>query len=256
MTRPLRLCCMLIFSWGWIAAATASDNALPPRLELEYGLVRNGIGIGNVSRTLQRRADGSYLHTMWTRPTGLARLLTQTEWREEGEFIVQGADVLPRHFSETRTGDKRAYEHRVAFNREKSMLLFGNAASQPLPRDIQDQSSAIYALMLNPIAQAGERILPLTDGKNIETYRFIYQGKESLPTPFGTHETVVIRRVSQRQFEREQRCRTQTKPDADCKEPDDFTLWLAPAKGYVPVKLKRRRKDETTTMILRKLSDQ
>src|SRR3989344_3334960 len=171
MTRPLRLCCMLIFSWGWIAAATASDNALPPRLELEYDLVRNGIGIGNVSRTLQRRADGSYLHTMWTRPTGFARLLTQTEWREEGEFIVQGPDVSPRHFSETRTGDKRAYEHRVAFNREKSMLLFGTAASQPLPRDIQDQSSAIYALMLNPIAQAGERILPLTDGKNIETDR-------------------------------------------------------------------------------------
>jgi len=246
--------CLVLMLVG--SALPVAATTLPEKLELEYDLTRNGIGIGEVNRTLQHRADGSYLHTMWTRPTGLARLLTQTEWREEGEFIVQGADVLPRHFSETRTGDKRAYEHRVAFNREKSMLLFGNAASQPLPRDIQDQSSAIYALMLNPIAQAGERILPLTDGKNIETYRFIYQGKESLPTPFGTHETVVIRRVSQRQFEREQRCRTQTKPDADCKEPDDFTLWLAPAKGYVPVKLKRRRKDETTTMILRKLSDQ
>ncbi len=255
MTRSLRLCCMLIFAWGWIAAATASDNALPPRLELEYDLVRNGIGIGDVSRMLQRRADGSYVHTMWTRPTGLARLLTQTEWREEGEFIVHGTDVLPRRFSETRTGDKRAYEHRLLFDREKSQLVFGNAPSQPLPRDVQDQGSAIYALVLDPLTQAGERTLPLTDGKDIETYRFIYQGKESLPTPFGAQETVVIRRVSQKQFEHEQRCRTQTKLDADCKAPDDFTLWLAPAKGYVPVKLERRRKDETTTMMLRKLSD-
>ena len=229
---------------------------MPPRLELEYDLTRNGIGIGEVSRTLQHRADGSYVHTMWTRPTGLARLLTQTEWREEGEFIVQGTDVLPQRFSEIRSGDKRAYEHHVTFDRVKSRLVFGNASSQPLPRDAQDQSSAIYALMLNPLTQAGERILPLTDGKDIETYRFIYQGKESLPTPFGTHEAVVIRRVSQKQFEHEQRCRTQTKPDADCKTPDDFTLWLAPAKGYVPVKLERRRKDETTTMMLRKLSDQ
>ncbi|MEK7696685.1 MAG: DUF3108 domain-containing protein, partial [Pseudomonadota bacterium] len=188
--------------------------------------------------------------------TGLARLLTQIEWREEGEFIVQGTDVLPQRFSETRAGDKRAYEHRVTFDRAKSLLLFGNAPSQPLPRDTQDQSSAIYALMLNPLTQVGERILPLTDGKDVEMYYFIYQGKESLSTPFGTHATVVIRRVSQKQFEREQRCRTQTKPDADCKEPDDFTLWLAPAKGYVPVKLERRRKDETTTMMLRKLSDQ
>jgi len=234
----------------------ALADVLPEKLELEYSLTRSGIGVGDVSRTLQRRADGNYVHTMWTRPTGLARLLAQTEWREEGEFTVQGTDVLPRRFSETRTGDKRAYERRVTFDRTKSLLLFSNAPSQPLLRDVQDQGSVIYALMLNPLVQTGARILPLTDGKDIETYRFIYQGKESLPTPFGTHEAVVIRRVSQKQFEREQRCRTQTKPDADCKEPDDFTLWLAPAKGYVPVKLERRRKDETTTMMLRKLSDQ
>src|SRR3989344_7199055 len=130
MTRPLSLCCMLIFSWGWIAAATASDNALPPRLELEYDLVRNGNGIGEVNRTLQYRADGRYLHTMWTRPTGFAQLLTQTEWREEGEFIVQGMDVLPQRFSEIRTGDKRAYEHRLLFDREKSQLVFGTTPSQ------------------------------------------------------------------------------------------------------------------------------
>jgi hypothetical protein len=242
-------CCLALLLVG--SAPPVAAATLPEKLELEYDLTRNGIGIGEVSRTLQRRTNGSYVHTMWTRPTGLARLLTQTEWREEGEFIVQGTDVLPRRFSETRTGDKRAYEHRVAFNREKSLLLFSNAASQPLPRDVQDQSSAIYALMLNPIAQTGEHILPLTDGKDIETYRFIYQGKESLPTLFGAHEAVVIRRVSQKQFEHEQRCRTQTKPDADCKEPDDFTLWLLPEKCYVPVKLERRRKDETTTMALR-----
>lgn len=179
---------------------TVAADVLPERLELEYDLTRNGIG--EVSRTLQRRANGSYVHTMWTHPTGLARLLTQTEWHEEGEFVVQGTDVLPQRFSETRTGDKRAYEHRLLFDREKSRLVFGSARSLPLPRGAQDRGSAIYALMLDPLTRAGERILPLTDGKDIETYRFIYQGKESLPTPFGTQEAVVIRRVSRKQFER------------------------------------------------------
>lgn len=242
---------VLIFACGGGAAAIASDTVLPPRLELEYGLARNGMSIGEVSRTLQRRADGSYVHTMWTRPAGFARLLARTEWREEGEFIVQGTQVLPRRFSETRTGDERAYEHRVTFDREKSLLRFGDAPSQPLPRGIQDQGSAIYALMLNPLVQTGERLLPATDGKDVEMYRFIYQGKESLPTLFGARDAVVVRRVSQKQFEHEQRCRTQAKPEADCKEPDDFTLWLLPEKRYVPVKLERRRKDETTTMVLR-----
>lgn len=234
-----------------VPLATAMADTLPAKLTLEYTLSRNGIDIGDVSRTLQRRADDSYAHTMWTRPTGWARLLTQTEWREEGEFTVQGTRVLPRRYMETRTGDKRAYVHGVTFDWVKSQLLFNNAPSQPLPHDIQDQASVIYAFMLNPLDQTVERILPTTDGKDIETYHFFYQRKESLPTVFGAQETVVIRRISQKQFEREQRCRTQTKPDADCKEPDDFTLWLAPAKGNVPVKIERRRKDETTTMVLR-----
>lgn len=242
-----RLCLALLLA-GSVPSAVAAT--LPEKLELEYDLTRNGIGVGDVSRTLQRRTDGSYVHTMWTRPTGLARLLAQTEWREEGEFVVHGTDVLPQRFSETRTGDKRAYERRVTFDREKSLLRLGNAPSQPLPRGIQDPGSVIYALMLDPLVRAGERILPATDGKYIEVYHFIYQGRESLPTLFGAQETVVIRRISRKQFEREQRCRTQTKPDADCRKLDDFTLWLLPAKGFVPVKLERRRKHEVTTMTL------
>lgn len=244
----VRLCFALLLMGS---APSLTAGMLPEKLELGYNLTRSGVGTGDVSRTLQRRADGNYVHTMWTRPVGLTRLLAKTEWREEGEFTVHGTDVLPRRFSETRTGDKRAYEHRVTFDQAKSLLQFGNSPSQPLPRDIQDQGSMIYALMLNPLVQTGERILPTTNGKDIEIYHFIFQGKESLSTLFGIRETIIIRRVSQKQFEREQRCRAQTKPDADCKEPNDFTLWLLPEKQYVPVKIERRRKDETMTMTLR-----
>lgn len=226
-------------------------DVLPNRLELEYSLSRGNMEIGEVSRRLERRPDGSYAHSMWTRSSGFARLLTKTEWREEGEFTVQGAEVLPQRFSETRSGDKRAYEHRATFDRTKSQLAFDKNPPQPLPHGLQDQGSAVYALMLNPLLQPGDRVLPQTDGKEIETYRFSYQGKVSLSTPFGNRETIVIRRVSQKRFEREQQCRAQNLKEPDCAEPDDFTLWLLPEKRYIPVKLERRRKDETTTMILR-----
>jgi hypothetical protein len=233
------------------AVSVATADALPGRLELEYSLSRGNMEIGEVSRRLERRPDGSYAHSMWTRPTGFAKLLTSTEWREEGEFVVQGAEVLPQRFSETRAGDKRAYEHRVTFDRARSQLAFEKNPPQPLPRGLQDQGNIIYALMLNPLTQPGERSLPQTDGKVIETYLFSYQGKESLPTPFGTRETVIVRRVSQKRLEREQQCRAQNLKEPDCTQPDDFTFWLLPEKRYIPVKLERRRKDETTTMLLR-----
>lgn len=233
------------------AVSIATADVLPNRLELEYTLSRGNMEIGEVSRRLERRPDGSYAHSMWTRSTGFARLLTKAEWREEGEFIVQGAEVLPRRFSEARSGDKRAYEHRATFDRTKSQLAFDKNPPQRLPHGLQDQGSVVYALMLNPLLQPGDRVLPQTDGKEIETYRFSYQRRESLQTPFGARETIVIRRVSQKRHEREQQCRAQNLKEPDCTEPDDFTYWLLPEKRYIPVKLERRRKDETTTMILR-----
>jgi len=247
----MRLRILLVASLSIGAASVAIADALPDRLELEYSLSRESMEIGEVSRRLERHPDGHYVHSMWTRSTGFARLLTKTEWREEGEFIVRGSEVLPHRFSETRSGDKRAYEHRVTFDQVKSQLAFGKDPPQPLPRGLQDQSSIIYALMLNPLLHPGDRVLPQTDGKEIETYRFSYQGKVSLSTPFGNRETIIIRRVSQKRLEREQQCRAQNLKEPDCAEPDDFTFWLLPEKRHVPVKLERRRKDETTTMILR-----
>lgn len=240
----------LIVSLGIGATSVATADVLPGRLELEYTLSRGNMEIGEVSRRLERQPDGSYLHSMWTRSTGFARWLTKTEWREEGAFIVRGTEVLPQRFSEARSGDKRAYEHHVTFDQKKSQLVFSKHPPQPLPRGLQDQGSVIYALMLNPLAQPGERLLPQTDGKEIEIYRFSYQGKESLPTPFGTRETIVIRRVSQKRLEREQECRARNLKEPDCTQADDFTFWLLPEKRHVPVKLERRRKDETTTMVL------
>lgn len=243
-----RLCFVLLLIGG---AASAAATTLPEKLELEYNLARNGIGVGDVNRTLQRGSDDSYVHTMWTRSTGLARLLTKTEWHEEGEFVVRDGVVQPRRFFEIRSGDKRAYERRVTFDLKKSQIVFGDSTPSPMPPGLQDQGSVIYALMLDPPRQPGGRILPLTDGKDVKTYNFIYQGSESLSTLFGTHKTIVIRRISQKQLEREQHCRTETKINADCKGLDDFTLWLLPEKRYIPVKLERRRKNETTTMTLR-----
>ncbi len=247
----MRFRILLAASLGICATSVATADVLPVRLELEYSLSRGNMEIGEVSRRLERRPDGGYAHSMWTRPTGFARLLTKTEWREEGKFTVRGVEVIPQRFSETRTGDKRAYEHRVTFDQTKSQLAFDKNPPQPLPLGLQDQGSAIYALMLNPLTQPGERSLPQTDGKEIETYRFSYQGKELLPTPFGTREAIVIRRVSLKQHEHERQCRAQNLKEPGCTQPDDFTFWLLPEKRYVPVKLERRRKNETTTMILR-----
>jgi hypothetical protein len=241
--RLFALLCLLL------PAALLADEPLPGMLSLEYTLNRNGHELGAVTRTLQRTAGGSYMHTLWMRATGLAGLLYHTEWREDGEFVVEGGHILPQRFAEIRTGDKRAYEHRVRIDRGQKLLVLGRQKIA-LPAGLQDQGSLVYALMLDPLLTPGERTVTVTDGKDVTAYVLVYRGRESISTPLGTFESVVIRRVTPKQREQEARCKRETLP-ADACQPDDFTFWLAPGKRYAPVKLERRRKDETTTMFLR-----
>lgn len=229
---------------------TFAASTLPERLVLEYTLTHGRMDVGEVTRKLYRQGSGNYVHTMWTRSTGFAKLLTSSEWHEEGEFAVQGQEVRPLRFSEKRSGDKRAYDHSVVFNWQKSKLTFNSRDPHPLPKSLQDQSSVLYALMLNPMNRPSERVIPITNGKDIDAYKFIYVGRETLQAPFGKSETIVIRRVAPGQLEEEQRCRTQSKKPDECY-PDDFTYWLAPEKSFVAVKMQKRRKDEVSTMVLR-----
>lgn len=242
----------IAFAIFGLALPTAAFGAgpLPTRLTLEYSLSRNDHEIGAVTRTLERNTDGRYAHTLWMRATGLTGLVYRTEWREDGEFVVKDRDVLPQRFTETRTGDKRAYEHGVTFDRARMLLVFGKQQQKPLPAGAQDQGSLIYALMLKPLTAPGERTVTVTDGKDIDTYMLVYRGRESVSTPLGQFETIVIRRITPKQLEQDARCLREKLPDEACR-PDDLTFWLAPAKNHAPVKLERRRKDETTTMVLR-----
>lgn len=245
----MRIRLLLIVSLSIGAVSVASADTLPGRLELEYSLSRGSMEIGEVRRRLERRPDGRYVHSMRTRATGLARLLTKTEWREDGEFVVEGRNVLPQRFAEIRSGDKRAYEHRAHADRAQNLLVLGQQKTA-LPAGLQDQGSLVYALMLDPLLAPGERTVTVTDGKDVTAYVLVYRGRESVSTPLGTFEAVVIRRVTPKQLEQEARCGREPPPGDAC-QPDDFSFWLAPARGYAPVKLERRRKDETTTMLLR-----
>jgi hypothetical protein len=227
--------------------------ALPERLQLEYTFSYGSLEVGKVTKTLQR--DGNlYRHTMWTRPTGFARAITSVEWYEEGQFELNGRDLRPRTFVEDRKGDKRAYHRAVTFDWDNQVLRFGDGRQSPLPADTQDQSSILYRFMLQPLPPPNGQMIPITDGKDVNPYTFVFRGTETLKTPFGTVDTIVIERLSRRQVQRERACAgtVEGPRPADCsqKADDDFLVWLAPSKGNIPVKLRKRKNNQVLTLVL------
>lgn len=239
----------------FIGSNAFAADPLPDRLELEYAFIysKMKIKVGEVTRKLYRQENGNYIHTTWMRTTGFAKILMNTEWHEEGEFSVKGQEVIPLRFSTKRNDGKRQYDDLIEFDWRKSRIMFSAHDSHPLQLGAKDLDSVLYMLMLQPLVQGGEKIIPVIDDKKVDLYHFRYQKNESLQTPFGRHNTIVIRRVSQRRLERERQCyaKNLNLREVDCTQPDDFTIWLLPAKHYIPVKLERRRKNETTTLVLR-----
>lgn len=223
---------------------------LPERLQLEYSFYYEGIELGRATKRLQRLPNGNYNHSLWVRATGMARALTSVEWNEEGEFAVKDRQILPVRYVETRRGDKRAYERHAIFDWVGKVLHLAGGVQHALAAGTQDQGSIIYSFMLDPLPERGERSVMVTDGKDVETYKLLYEGRETLRTPLGRIDTVMIKRLSQRQIERQRECR---EGKGAC-ETDDFTIWVAPDRHHIAVKLQKRRKDQAMTLVLREVS--
>lgn len=239
-------------SWalfGWLIAGVAGAAELPAQLNLEYSFSYEGIELGRASKQLRRDADGRYRHSVWVRPTGMARALTSVSWHEDGEFEVRGKELRPLRYKEIRKGDRRAYEHEAVFDYGKKSLRFINGDSVPLAPGTQDQGSIVYSMMLDPLTRPGRRDVMVTDGHEVEPYQLVYVGTETLRTPMGRLDTIVIKRLSARQLERERECRAQQRAEEDCPI-DDFLVWIAPSKQYIAVKLQKRKKQQTMTLVL------
>jgi hypothetical protein len=234
---------------------TSATAGLPDQMELEYAFNYGDLSIGKVTKKLLREKDGLYHHTTWTRASGVARMLTQAEWLEEGWFKLVGQDLRPQTFSETRKGDKKAYYRNVIFDWPKARLVFNNGQQSALPSGSQDQASFLYSFMLRSFANLGEQSVPITDGKTLKFYKFVYAGKEILETPFGKLETAVLQRLPSDPGS-EPSCRNINGQDPvnlrKCIDPaDDFTVWLLPDKNNIPVKVRKRKNKDNFTLVLK-----
>jgi hypothetical protein len=232
-----------------VVPGRAAAPPLPDQMELEYTFTYGSMPIGKVTRVLRHEEGPIYYHSMWTRPMGIARALTSVEMFEQGRFQVIGGDIHPLSFVEERRGDGKPYRHEVVFDWPDRLLRFNDARQLPLVPGLQDQSTVLYWFMMNPLPTANGVRVPITNGKDVEPYTFVYAGKEVIDTPFGPLQTVIVNRLSMRQVALQQKCRAESTQECDTPG-DDFTVWIAPSKRNIAVKLRKRKNNQTMTLVL------
>lgn len=204
------------------AAPTPAPAAAPPvppappwpshgrlRYVVKYG--DGGFVIGETTQEWKVE-DGRYTIRSVAEPKGLAALRGRTRTQSSaGE--VTAAGLRPREFRDQREGRDA---ETATFDWPSGQVAFsGGRAPAGLADGAQDMISVFYQLAW--LAPHQDVELAVATGSRLGRWTFEWLGEEQLGTPTGTIATLHLR----------------TRSDGDTTE-----VWLAPAYGGLPVKIR------------------
>ncbi|MBS7456732.1 DUF3108 domain-containing protein [Coralloluteibacterium stylophorae] len=224
MTRRLTLA---------LAALLAPMLALaapPGPYRADYEVLRNGSVLGRAEVELARDGDA------WT--------LTSHTRGTEGLAALAGADIRERSTLRWRDGRPETtgyrYEQKTAFNTRKRSLEVDAAKGQIVSRDRKDSRTLTWtpgvldrqlvALALAQDLAAGKREVEyqVAERRAVEPQRYRLAGTESVQVPDGRIDAARVERIREGDSGR------------------TTTIWLDPARDYLPVRTVQREKDGET----------
>ncbi len=214
---------------GAVVAPPAPLRTLPRRGRIEYKfLIYFNNLLTDVARTVQTwEATGdTYTIDSKSNPVGLARLapIGPHEYHSIGQVTERG--LVPQRFTSKEVRRGASNEAAAQFDWDKNQLQFGRAneaKSAALPAGSQDFVSFMFQLSLAPPPR-GRIQMPITNGRNFETYDLEVLDEEVLETPMGELRVLPVKRAAG--------------PGAD-----GITVYLATEFRHLPVRILHFNRD-------------
>ncbi len=215
---------------GVAPAGVALPAALPREGEVDYQ-VSLGQGDGwQVARgTLHWRLDPQRYHIDLTaRTVGIARLLKSDPVSQISEGRVTAAGLVPDQFRVLGRISAQAEED-AQFDWNAHQLTFLPAGTGvPLPDGTQDLLSFFLQFAMQPPTVEGLEH-PVTNGRKLDRLAFELTDRSTLQLPLGTFSTVHISKLH-------------------AASEDDFDVWLAQDRHYLPVQIRFRARGRLLTL--------
>jgi hypothetical protein len=208
---------LLLFASLFVATA----HAAPQRMEVAYDLYRNGQKLGQVTDTYVQKGE-KYTLTSEMRATGPLKMLWPGSIRLESTGSVTPQGLRPEQFRHARSDapEKLATARLDWTARHIAYRYKSESWTTPeLKTGAQDQLSQLYQFMFAPKLPT-DYTLQVTSGRKLSDYRYARQDGGVLATPLGRLTTLQYRRI--------------------VSDPDDkaITVWVAPARGNLPVRIR------------------
>ena len=227
----MRHALLALLVWLPLAAVAAEPARLPDNLELRYVLRYDNLTVGQVTKTLARQPDGTYLHRSQSVPEGMASWFTSVTWHEEGRFEVVNGKVRPLRFLEYRVGADKPHRHEATFDWKTGIIHYAGWPDVKLPPGTQDLGSLAYAFMLDPPAAGNRPDIHLSTGKKLRRYRYTQVGTETIRTALGELRATVIERAP-----------------TEGKDEERVRIWLAIDRRHLPVRIATEKRGKETVL--------
>lgn len=223
MRRILPLVILLYWTLAYPGMAAEHDQRLLP-FTAEYELTRNGIAVGRTQVSLELLPDGVYLYRASTAPNPVLALLRTDRIREESRGrMVQGRPRPDRYLYRREGSDiERHLELEFDWTDQRVRNIERSSTwSMQVPKGTLDK--LVQQLVFTLDLKNGRKTAsyPVADGGRLKEYSYRTLGKETLSTRLGRFDTLKVNRAKD-------------------QGATDYTLWLAPALGFRPVRILRR----------------
>jgi hypothetical protein len=217
---------LLAAALSLLAMNVAAADQLEPFIAT-YNWIWNGMTVAETTVKLTRGDDGTWTYTSNSSPRGIGKLMPQRP-RTVSVLKVTDAGVRPLSYKgDDGTGsDGRKIDITYDWNAHRVTGVYeGTPVDLPLTAEVQDDSSVQIALMVELLRGRTPERFSVIDKNSVREYRYQREGEEILKTPLGEIATVIF--SSQR-----------------ANSPRVNRYWLAPDRGYLPMRVQQKRGDE------------
>lgn len=210
----------VFFVFPAFSACAACGAEMPTRIDITYS-VTSGSLEADMNDTLKiSQENGERRYSLYSegKAKGLLALTQPDSLVRDSEGIITTQGTLrPERFSDQH-GNKVP---KVAiFDWGKKLITLQHKRGEEqkaLPTDVQDKLSFLYSFMFSPVPGKVVSVHE-TDGRRLEPVRYAV-GKETLDTPMGKLETIVLTKQLEKEGDR------------------DKKIWLAVDHHMLPVRI-------------------
>lgn len=231
---------VLVVLISGIERVVPATSTSPYPLDALYDVHASGAVVGQFSFKVSRPGDNTdsneFLLESSMQPSGIGQLLASGPLLQLSHFTVQNGRVVPQSYHETRPGEDPP-DTTISFDWDGMTVKLPNGEILPIPQRPLDPASAPLQVILTPPSAERNLDVNVISKRGARLHTFKLTGESTLETAIGTMKTLEIREQSQ---------------GAD---PGNFVkIWLAPERGFVPVKIERHRKGIVIAFTLSKLN--